>query len=394
MTEKLFYQDSYMAVFEAKILSCLWRENRYEAVLDRTAFFPEGGGQAADRGTLQGEGFSVQVTDVQEKDGLVYHILTDAVPQGAKVTGTIDFQERFSKMQQHTGEHIVSGLVNRHFGYHNVGFHLGNDLVTMDFDGPLTWQQLEQMEDEANQAVAENLPIEVLYPSKEELETISYRSKIEIEGQIRLVRIPGYDVCACCAPHVKTTGSIGIIKITGAIHYKGGMRVSMVCGFRALADYRQKQNSVVRISNMLSAKQEQVAEAVQRLEGEIAQQKDKVRKLQEKYVEYCLRDAKKECMRTPDRNILLFVEELDSSAMRSFVNEAMTMTKGVCGVFAGTEEEGFRYVLGTAGQDIRAIGKELNRAFEGKGGGKPPMIQGSLKGKEEAIREYLEKPLG
>ena len=151
-------------------------------------------------------------------------------------------------MQQHTGEHIVSGIVNRHFGYRNVGFHLGNEAVTMDYDGPLTKEQLRMIEQEANQAVAEDIPIEVLYPTQTELDTITYRSKIEIEGQVRIVRIPGYDTCACCAPHVRTTGAIGIIKLTGAIHYKGGMRVNMLCGFRALKDYNRKEESVTAIS--------------------------------------------------------------------------------------------------------------------------------------------------
>ncbi len=248
-----------------------------------------------------------------------------------------------------------------------------------------------KIEYEANQAVVENIPIQVLYPSKEELEHIFYRSKIEIQGQVRIVQIPGYDSGACCAPHVKTTGSVGIIKLVGAIHYKGGMRLSMLCGFRALADYNKKEESVVAISNRLSAKQEQVVQAVKRLEEEIAFQKEKVKKLQERYVAEkeesvvaisnrlsakqeqvvqavkrleeeiafqkekvkklqeryvagCLEDAKEQCRRQPDGDVLLFVEELDAIAMRNFVNDAMKLTQGCCGVFAGNDTEGWKYV--------------------------------------------------
>lgn len=390
MTEKLFYQDSYMAVFEAKVLSCNPCEKGYEAVLDRTAFFPEGGGQYADTGVLCTEKECISVLDVQEKDGIVIHYLAEPLQQGDIVTGKLDFQERFSKMQQHTGEHIISGIVHRDFGYKNVGFHLGSESVTMDYDGPLTREELQRIEYEANEAVAANVPIKVLYPNQEELGHIFYRSKIEIEGQVRIVQIPGYDSCACCAPHVKTTGSIGLIKLVGAINYKGGMRLSMLCGFRALEDYRQKESEVVKISNMLSVKQNQALEGVERLAQELAQQKEKVKKLQECYVENCLKEEEKKLQENPQANLILFTEELDPIAMRNFANEAMKRTQGICGVFVGNEAQGFRYVLGSTEADIRAVGKEMNQRFQGKGGGKPPMIQGSLTGSEEEIRGFFE----
>ena len=285
MTEKLFYQDSYVREFEASVLSCERDKERYKVVLDRTAFFPEGGGQSADTGVLICDSGSVRVLDVQEIQGVVVHYTDGAVPGGVRVKGELDFEERFSKMQQHTGEHIISGLVNRYFGYRNVGFHLGKEAVTMDYDGVLTQEDLRRVEREANQAVAENLPVKVLYPNQEELGQITYRSKIEIEGQIRIVQIPGYDSCACCAPHVKETGSVGLIKITGAIHYKGGMRVSMLCGFRALEDYRQKEGNIQKISGLLSARQEDTAEAVERLLEEITGYKEKIKRLQLQYVQ-------------------------------------------------------------------------------------------------------------
>ena len=391
MTEKLFYEDSYIKEFQARVLSCRERNGGYQAVLTRTAFFPEGGGQSADTGFLYTkEGEEIRVTDVHEKDGVVYHHISQPVQEGTEVRGKLDFQERFSKMQQHTGEHILSGLVNRHFGYRNVGFHLGTQEVTMDYNGVLTEEDLRQIEYEANEAVAENIPVKVLYPSKEELKNITYRSKIEIEGQIRIVQIPGYDSCACCAPHVKETGSVGLIKIVGAVHYKGGMRVSILCGFRALEDYRMKERNVAEISNLLSAKQEDTAQAVEHLGQELNRQnrqKEKNKALQERYVALCLENIRKNA--DPEENIFLFEEELDPGARRDFVNKGMEMTRGLAGVFVGTDDSGYQYVLGSRRSDIQETGKKLNARFQGKGGGRPPMIQGSLKGKEQEIREFL-----
>ena len=388
MTEKLFYEDSYIKEFQARVLSCRERNGGYQAVLTRTAFFPEGGGQSADTGFLYTkEGEEIRVTDVHEKDGVVYHYISQPVQEGTEVRGKLDFQERFSKMQQHTGEHILSGLVNRHFGYRNVGFHLGTQEVTMDYNGVLTEEDLRQIEYEANEAVAENIPVKVLYPSKEELKNIIYRSKIEIEGQIRIVQIPGYDSCACCAPHVKETGSVGLIKIVGAVHYKGGMRVSILCGFRALEDYRMKERNVAEISNLLSAKQEDTAQAVEHLGQELNRQKEKNKALQERYVALCLENIRKN--KEPEENIFLFEEELDPGARRDFVNKAMEMTQGLAGVFVGADDSGYQYVLGSRRPDIQETGKKLNARFQGKGGGRPPMIQGPLKGNEQEIREFL-----
>ena len=392
MTEKLFYRDSMIKEFQAKVVSCspLSEEeytNRginYEVVLDRTAFFPVGGGQYADTGVLRLADSQIRVLDVREQDGIVLHCTDRPAEPGTAVTGVLDFEERFSKMQQHTGEHIVSGIVNRHFGYRNVGFHLGDEAVTMDYDGPLSGEELRRIEWEANRAVAEDIPIEVLYPTEEELDTMAYRSKIEIEGQVRIVRIPGYDTCACCAPHVKTTGAVGMIKITGAIHYKGGMRVNMLCGFRALEDYNRKEESVAAISVRLSARQEEVVQAVSRLEEEIAGQKEKIKRLQEHYLKRRLSEV------TPDTPaVLLFEEELDPAAMRRFVNDVMEITEGICGVFVGSDKAGYRYVLGSSGRDITALAKEMNQACSGKGGGRPPMVQGSLTGKRKDVEKVL-----
>ena len=282
MTEKLYYTDSHIKEFDASVAACLQAEKGYKVVLDRTAFFPEGGGQYADTGMLG----NVQVLDVQEKDDVIYHYTDGALPVGESVHGVLDWEKRFESMQQHTGEHIVSGLVHGKFGYNNVGFHLGDDYCTMDFDGPVTKEELKEIEALANRIVYQNLDIEVVYPTKEELKALNYRSKIEIEGQVRIVNIPGVDSCACCAPHVKKTGEIGQIKLVDMVNYKGGERITMLAGIRALADHMTKEENAKRISALLCAKENEIADAVEHLKEEQASLKIQIAGLKQKLLSY------------------------------------------------------------------------------------------------------------
>lgn len=387
MTEKLFYENSYIQSFEAEVLACEKQEDYYEIVLDKTAFFPEGGGQSADRGFLNG----IPVSDAREKNGIVYHITSQPIHPGTPVSGEIDFKERFSKMQQHTGEHIISGIVHRRFGWHNVGFHLGSEIVTMDFDGALNADELADIEYQANEIAFSNRKVEISYPAKEDLEKLEYRSKIEIEGQVRIVSIPGVDVCACCAPHVNYTGEIGMIKIVDAQKYKGGTRVSMLCGFRALHDYRTKERNINQISVVLSAKPDLSAEAVLRQKEELQHDKDRMIYFQGKYIE-------EKAGRIPDGGdghigMLLFEEDLDSGMMRKYVNLSVGKTDGISGCFVGDDQNGYRYVLGSETLDVRSISGEMNRDLDGKGGGKPGMVQGSVNGTKEQILNVMKRVL-
>ena len=379
MTEKLFYQDSHRSTFTAIVQEVRPSGNGYEIILDRTAFFPEGGGQSSDTGSLGG----VSVSDVQEIDGKIIHYTDGPFVEGTEVEGCIDWTERFSKMQQHTGEHIVSGLIHKIYGYHNVGFHLGTDSVTLDFNGVVPKEKLHEIEQLANEAVAKNLPVQVLYPTDEELSKISYRSKIEIEGQVRIVVIDGYDVCACCAPHVKQTGEIGLIKLVGMQNYKGGVRISMLCGFRALEDYYQKEKNNREIAVMLSAKEYETAVEVERLQEELAMKKAKIAELEQKFLE-----QKVETLDVSGEIVCLF-EETDPVMTRELVNLLLKKGAKMAAVFSGNEREGYRYVLGSRSLDVRKNGKLLNEAFHGRGGGKPEMVQGTVQGKREEIEAFL-----
>lgn len=381
-TERLFDRDSYLKEFQATVLSCEQKnESTWQVVLDKTAFFPEGGGQAGDTGWLNG----VEVTDTREKAGIIYHETRAPLEAGTQVAGKIDFAVRFDKMQQHTGEHILSGIVCSAFGYNNVGFHLSTEITTLDFDGELSAEQVRELEVKVNQAIHENIPVQVKFPSKAELAELDYRSKIEIEGQVRIVEIPGVDRCACCAPHVKTTAEVGLLKIQSCDRHRGGCRLTIVCGMRALKDYQQKQESVGKVSAALSAKPEKIADAVEHLQEQQIKLREQLNRIQALYLQ-----GKLEKIEENDTCALLFEETMDSIAMRNFVNGAMERCEGVCGAFLGNDEQGYHYILGSKIKDVRETAKMLNEKFSGKGGGKPQMVQGSLKGTEEKIRKMLE----
>ena len=384
-TEKLFYNDSHLSKFTAMVLECEPYEKKegcYAVELERTAFFPEGGGQYADTGKLK----DAKVSDVREKNGRILHITDQPFEAGEIVEGEIDWETRFMKMQQHTGEHIVSGIVHARYGFNNVGFHLGTEDCTMDFDGEISKEALQEIELEANRAVWKNLTIEVSYPSKEELEELDYRSKIEIEGQVRIVTVPGYDVCACCAPHVNYTGEIGMIKLVNMINYKGGERITMLCGRRALRDYDAKDENVKEISALLCAKELETAEAVRHLKQEQESLKGAYSSQKQKLLTYRAQEIPVE----KGGKTAVFACDLTGNEPRELMNLLLEKGAEICGVFAGTDEEGYRYVIGSRTEDVRPIGKMMNDAFEGRGGGKPVMVQGTLRGKKEEMKEFWE----
>ncbi|MGN0334991.1 MAG: DHHA1 domain-containing protein [Lachnospiraceae bacterium] len=380
-TIRLFDQDSYLKEFQGTVLACNEEAGGiWSVVLDRTAFFPEGGGQSGDSGYLG----NVEITGTIEKDGIIYHQASGPLEVGKFVEGQINFEERFDKMQQHTGEHIISGIVNRLYGYRNVGFHLSNEVTTLDFDGELSKEQVQDLEIRVNEVVFANLPVDVSYPDKKTLGTLEYRSKIEIEGQVRLVGIPGVDLCACCAPHVRMTGEVGLVKILSCERHRGGCRLTILCGRRALKDYQAKQEISGKISVALSAKPDKLDEAVARLQEQQQSLREQLNSVQARYLQEKLASIDPE-----DSVVCIFEENLDSVAVRNFVNAAMEQCDGICGAFIGNEKSGYHYILGSSKKDVRETAKILNEHFQGKGGGKPQMVQGSLSGREGEIRKAL-----
>lgn len=376
MTNRLYYEDSHLTEFPAVVTACEQTKDYWKVSLDQTAFFPEGGGQAGDSGYLN----DVEVFDTHEKAGEIWHYTREPLEVGTEVKGILDWNKRFSRMQQHSGEHIVSGLIHARFGYDNVGFHLGEEEVTMDFNGPITREELAEIEAAANQVVFDNVPILISYPGKEELAILDYRSKIEIQGQVRIVTIPDVDICACCAPHVDRTGEIGLIKLTNVQAHRGGVRVNLLAGDRALGDYREKEASVKAISVLLSAKEALVADAVERLKQENFRLTGQLMTLNRALI----RD-KAAAVPEGSANPVFFEESLDADTGREFVNLLTARCTGIACVFMGNDETGYRYIFGSKTEDTRPLCKELNSQFSGKGGGKPEMVQGSLSGTQEEI---------
>lgn len=385
MTERVYDLDSYIRSVEATVLACEERKGGWRIAMDRTCFFPEGGGQFGDVGSLYpAEGEPLSVTDTQEAEGTIWHHTDRPLPVGTRVRGEIDWEVRFSRMQCHTGEHIVSGLFHTLYGLENVGFHLGDEEVTIDLSGPVTWADVQEVERRANRAVAENVAVVCAYPAPEELEHLEYRSKLDLKEHVRIVTISGYDRCACCAPHVGRTGEVGLIHLLSMQNWKGGVRLRMLCGSRAVEDVMRKQESITAISNLLSAKQEDVAEAARRMSGELEQTKLRAARLGR-----ALACAKAELLPRETERVLVF-EELDTDGLRALVNAALERGIGLCAAFA-PEEGRFRYILGSAGRDLRPLVREMNAALEGRGGGSAGMVQGSVTAGRAAIEAWWDK---
>lgn len=380
-TERLFDKNSKLNIFEATVLSCKQTENgKYAVILDKTAFFPNEGGQTCDTGKIGG----ISVVSVDEKDGIITHILDHPLEIGETVSGEIDFEPRFKKMQNHTAEHIVSGIIHRLFGFDNVGFHLGDGYMTADFNGELTEKDIAKVENLANRAVFECHPIRTYYPSADELKALEYRSKLDLTENVRIVEIEGVDMCACCAPHVENTGEVGLVKITDAIRYKGGMRLTMVAGFDALADYRARQEQIKHISMAISAKQSEVAEGVDRVLAETDALKGKVSALKRENMQ-----MKLDSIESTEDSIILFEDDGDMLALRNFVNGAVKKTDKICAVFAGNDETGYKYIIASENIPLRTVSKEITHVLGGKGGGSDVMIQGSVTARRAEIEEYF-----
>ena len=379
-THRLFDEDAKAYKFSAVVLSCEESDGKYTVVLDGTLFFPEEGGQTSDTGTLGG----AAVSYVYEKQGVIYHECDKPMAVGDEVEGEIDYGPRFRKMQNHTGEHIISGIVNKLYGYDNVGFHLNSEYMTIDFSGALTREQLDEIELLANGMVVRCLPIKAYYPTPDELITMSYRSKLDLTENVRIVQIGDVDTCACCAPHVENTGEVGIIKILDVMKYKGGVRINALCGLDALEDYGNRYNQIYAISTKISAKQDDVVAGVERLLSDIETQKAQISALKRELQAYKLSELSE-----TDGNICIFDDTDDMTSMRHFANEAVKKCGGMCGVFCGNDTDGYRYIIMSRNIDLKSIAKDVNAAIDGRGGGSSEMITGSCKAKMEVIEGYF-----
>lgn len=383
MTEKLFYKDVYQKTFEATITDCREGKNGYEIILDRTAFYPEGGGQPGDTGYLQIGDQKVEITDTHEKDGEILHFCGQPLEVGSKVTGTIDWNRRFSLMQNHSGEHIVSGLVHSKFGYDNVGFHMGKDTVTIDFNGEFTVEDMWEFEKAANERVWANEKVDITSYTEEEAKSVEYRSKKELHGMVRVVTFPNADVCACCGTHVSHTGEIGLIKLISLQKFKGGMRMEMLSGRKAMEYVEEICRQNQQISVALSAKPLETAQAVEHLKKTQMDQQFHMGALEQKLFQNMAKQYE------GSGSVLIFEEGLAADSVRKLAAEIMETCEGRCVVCSGDDESGYKYAMGEKDGDLRALVKEFNSTLNGRGGGKPFFAQGSVSATRKEIEEFL-----
>ena len=380
-TEKLYYVDQFIQEFPATVLSCEAGKNGYQVVLDCTAFYPEGGGQPADHGTLG----SVHVTDVHEKDGVIFHTCDGPVEIGQMVNGRIDWARRFDHMQQHSGEHIISGILCADYHCDNVGFHLGAETVTIDYNADISWEQALDAERKANEVIWADQEVEIAYPDSEELAFIDYRSKKELTGQVRIVTFPEADCCACCGTHVARAGQVGLIKVLSCQKFREGVRLEIICGKRALDYLGRTYDQAKAIGQQLSVKPQDTLAAVERLEAELSAAKVRMAHLEETAFEAIARENEGR------GDVLLFQPAMKGDSVRKLADAVAKRAGGLAAVFAGEDGQYAYALLRSDGQDISPLVKELNKALNGRGGGRSGFAQGSVQADQAAIEAFFGK---
>ena len=376
--KKLYYADSHLKDFSAVVTGCEAVKGGWAVTLDATAFYPTGGGQECDLGILGG----ANVLDVKEQGENILHLCDTPLEVGAEVTGTIDWERRFDHMQQHSGEHLVMGQIYQKFGYHNVGFHMGGHLVTIDLDGPVTWEDLMEIERRTNQIICRNIPVKTWYPSPEELPNVKYRTKKQLPWPVRIVEFGGEDVCACCGTHVKSTGEIGLVKFVSCVKFKEGVRIEMASGRRATELYQQIFEQNRQVSQTFSAKILETGSAARKFNDMLNQEKYRAIGLQRKIFGAIAQSyAGKE-------RAVHFEADLQPGQVRELADAIAEKTDTAI-VYSGCDATGYSICILSKTQDTRALGKEVNAALNGRGGGKPGAFQGSLKATKEQIEAFF-----
>ena len=380
LTKELYYDDAYLSEFQATVLSCEEDKKGYALTLDATAFYPEGGGQPYDTGTLN----EAKVLEVHRRDDRIIHTVDTYLKPGTIVNGKVDFERRFDLMQQHSGEHVFSGLVHKHFGYDNIGFHLGEKEVVLDFSGPLEHKDVVYIEAECNRMIQKNIPVEVTYPNDEELSNLDYRSKKELSGRIRIVSIRDCDVCACCGTHVRKIGEVGYCKVLSLTTKKGNARVSVLFGKRATDYMARIYDEVTAISALISKNPLEILEGVRHLQDEVLQKGLKLNALYTKHFE-------ERFEKETETSLFITIEEgCTMDLLRHFCDRMSAKAKTAAGLLKKSEED-YQYVIISKSEDLRAAAKSLSETFAGKGGGSREMIQGSLHGSAEQIISFLHR---
>lgn len=371
---KKYYEDCHLRHFEATVTACEKTEKGYEIILDATAFYPEGGGQACDRGTLG----SVRVLEVREEGESVIHLCDGPLMPGDIVEGSIDWERRFDQMQQHTGEHIVSGIVHRLYGFDNTGFHVGADVITVDFDGIIPQEDIPKIEAEANRVVWQNLTLRCWYPSEEELPNVGYRTKRALPWPVRIVEIPGVDKCACCGVQVAMTGEVGLVKLFSCVKFHQGVRIEMACGSRALALLNAAYDQNRQVSQAFSAKIFETGEAARAMNKRLADSEFRATGLQKQIFDQIAQGYRGK------GNVLLHRPDCPPADLRELADRIADVCGGIAFLYSGSN-----ICLASRTDDLKEIGKELKARFNARGGGKPGFFQGTLTATVEELEAFF-----
>ncbi len=380
-TRALYYEDGYLSRFTSRVVTCEPQGDAWAVTLEATAFYPEGGGQAGDTGSLNG----IRVRDTQEQGDRVVHLCEGPLEPGTQVDGIIDFDRRFDLMQQHTGEHMLSGLIHRRYGYHNKGYHVGAEFVTVDFDGVIPAEDIPSLEKELNEAVWRNLPVKCWIPSPEELPNVFYRTKRALPWPVRIVEVPGCDSCACCGIHVAATGAVGVIKILNTMGFRGGTRLEMVSGQRAWAAMNDAYEQNRQVSQAFSAQLTQTGDAARRMNEVVSELKFKINQLQRQQIAAIAESY------VNHGDVLHFADGLDPVLVRELADAIAENCGGTAAVFSGTDQGGYNCCLVTRSGDLRPLGKAMNAALNGRGGGKPNCHQGKVSCTRAQIEAFFAK---
>lgn len=375
---KLYYEDSHLKTFVATVTGCEEVKNGWEVTLDATAFYPEGGGQPCDQGKL-GEAL---VLSVQEKNETVVHLCDNPLAVGSTVEGKLNWDRRLDHMQQHSGEHMVSGVIHQRYGYHNVGFHMGADVVTIDFDGPIPQAALQEIEDTVNAGIWENFSVKCWYPTEEELQNVPYRRKKDLPWPVRIVEFPDFDICACCGTQVKQTGEIGIVKLLSCVKFHEGVRIEMACGKRALQLLSDAYEQNRQVSQAFSAKIGETGKAACRMNEALTAEKFRSAGLEKRIFGYIAQGYAGKAL------ALHFEESLAPNANRELC-DAIADYATVAVTLSGNDENGYSICVISRTEDAKTIGMDAAKALDGRGGGKREAFQGSIKASRGEIEQYF-----
>jgi len=394
MTSRIYYTDAYCQAFDARVVRAFDYEGRPAAVLDRTAFYPTSGGQPYDLGVLGGS----SVVDVVDVDGDVVHVLSSPLPEGTAVHARIDWTRRFDHMQQHTGQHILSAALVRVCHAPTVSFHLGGDASTIDISTVVSPADVEQAVDEANRIVWENREVAIRFASEDEAKALPLRKESARQGELRLVDIPEFDLSACGGTHVARTGAIGLIAVTAAEKFKGGLRLTFVCGGRALRSLRQLRDAVAGSVRVLSVLPQELPSAVEKLQADGKDLRKTISGLQ---AALAVHEADRLLAAAPPgdgwRVITEIYEDWDAAGLKTIASSLIARDPvAVALVTSGPTATVVVACAPSLGLDAGALVKQLTDRFGGRGGGRPELAQaGGLSGHTaeiaSAARALLER---